>query len=129
MKRFLTAWLINLLIISGVFAATITPNLSLVKPDRGDSDWHTSLNSNFDKLDTGYGNNVASIADLPEVYIETGTFDYLSPYIICRNTGDVYQYKVTNMKRSGQLDIKLECLQYDSTAYYHANYETGTVII
>ena len=42
MKRFLTAWLINLLIISGVFAATTTPNLSLVKPDRGDSDWHTS---------------------------------------------------------------------------------------
>jgi len=58
-----------------------------------------------------------------------GTFDYLSPYIICRNTGDVYQYKVTDMKRSGQLDIKLECLQYDSTAYYHANYEAGTVVI
>ena len=58
-----------------------------------------------------------------------GTFDYLSPYIICRNTGDVYQYKVTDMKRSGQLDIKLECLQYDSTAYYHANYEAGTVMI
>ena len=58
-----------------------------------------------------------------------GTFDYSSPYIICRNTGDVYQYKVTDMKRSGQLDIKLECLQYDSTAYYHADYEAGVVVI
>ena len=59
----------------------------------------------------------------------SGTFNYLSPYIICRNTGDVYQYKVTDMKRSGQLDIKLECLQYDSTAYYNTKYEAGTVVI
>jgi len=59
----------------------------------------------------------------------SGTFDYLSPYIICRNTGDVYQYKVTEMQRSGKLDVKLQCLQYDSTAYYHANYEAGTVVI
>ena len=28
------------------------------------------------KLDTGYGNNVSTIADLPQVYIETGTFDH-----------------------------------------------------
>jgi len=33
------------------------------------------------------------------------------------------------MKRSGQLDIKLECLQYDSTAYYNVNYQAGTVAI
>ena len=41
-----------------------------------------------------------------------GTFDYLAPYIICRETGDVYQYKVTNMQRSGKLDIKIQSLQY-----------------
>ena len=53
-----------------------TANLDLERPDKGDPDWHTSLNSNFDKLDSGYGNNVASIADLPEIYIETGTFNH-----------------------------------------------------
>jgi len=76
--------------------------------------------------------NVNGPFDSDEWYVDVnpaGTFNYLSPYIICRNTGDVYQYKVTNMKRSGQLDIKLECLQYDSTAYYNADYEAGTVII
>ena len=57
-----------------------TSNLDLERPDRGDSGWHTSLNSNMDKLDTGYGNNVATVADLPQMYIETGTFN--------TNTGD-----------------------------------------
>jgi len=53
-----------------------TSNLDLERPDKGDAEWHTSLNSNMLKLDTGYGNNVATIADLPQVYIETGTFDH-----------------------------------------------------
>jgi len=58
-----------------------TTNLDLERPDKGDAEWHTSLNSNMDKLDTGYGNNISTIADLPQVYIETGTFNY--------TTGDV----------------------------------------
>ena len=58
-----------------------TTNLDLERPDRGDADWDTSLNANMTKLDTGYGNNVATIADLPQVYIETGTFNF--------TTGDV----------------------------------------
>ena len=58
-----------------------TTNLDLERPDKGDTDWHTSLNSNMAKLDTGYGNNVATVADLPQMYIETGTFNY--------TTGDV----------------------------------------
>ena len=53
-----------------------TANLDLERPDKGDTEWHTSLNSNMTKLDTGYGNNVATIADLPQMYIETGTFNH-----------------------------------------------------
>ena len=52
-----------------------TSNLDLERPDKGAPDWHTSLNSNMTKLDTGYGNNVATVADLPQMYIETGTFN------------------------------------------------------
>ena len=103
MKRFLTVWLINLLIISGVFAATSTPNLNLTKPDRGDTDWHTSLNSNFDKLDSGYGNNVASIADLPEVYIETGTFNHAVGDVITlpKSVDAINEYNVTITQTTG----------------------------
>jgi len=53
-----------------------TPNLDLERPDKGDTEWHTSLNSNMAKLDDGYGNNVATVADLPKMYIETGTFNH-----------------------------------------------------
>ena len=53
-----------------------TSNLNLERPDKGADEWHTSLNSNMTKLDTGYGNNVATIADLPQMYIETGTLNY-----------------------------------------------------
>jgi len=64
-----------------------TSNLDLERPDKGDAEWHTSLNSNMLKLDTGYGNNVSTIADLPQMYIETGTFNY--------TTGDVITLPVT----------------------------------
>jgi len=37
-----------------------TPNLDLAKPDRGEINWDSSLNSNFDILDASYGNLVAS---------------------------------------------------------------------
>ena len=59
----------------------------------------------------------------------SGTFNFLAPFIICRNTGDVYQYKVSAMERSNQLDIKLNALQYDSTGYYNIDYEGGLVAI
>jgi len=64
-----------------------TTNLDLERPDKGDTEWHTSLNSNMYKIDTGYGNNVSTIADLPQMYIETGTFNY--------TTGDVITLPVT----------------------------------
>ena len=58
-----------------------TANLDLERPDRGAAGWHTSLNSNMTKIDTTVGSNSASISDLPQVYIETGTFNF--------TTGDV----------------------------------------
>jgi len=75
---------------------TNTANLDLERPDRGDPDWDTSLNSNMTKLDTGYGNNIASIADIPEVYIETGTFNYTSGDVITlpKSVSAVNEYSV-----------------------------------
>jgi len=52
-----------------------TSNLDLERPDKGDPDWDVSLNLNFTKLDDGYGSTVSTVADIPETYIETGTFN------------------------------------------------------
>ena len=80
-----------------------TANLDLERPDKGDPDWHTSLNSNFDKLDSGYGNNVASIADLPEIYIETGTFNRTVGDIITlpKSVDAINEYNVTITPTTG----------------------------
>jgi hypothetical protein len=57
------------------------------------------------------------------------TFNQYSPYTICRSTGDVYQYRIEDMKRSSNLDIKISALQYDETAFYNSGYESGGVAI
>jgi len=59
----------------------------------------------------------------------SGTFNYSSPYTICRSTGDVYQYKIEDMKRSSNLDIKISALQYDESVYYNSDYESGSIAI
>jgi len=59
----------------------------------------------------------------------TTTFNYLSPYTICRSTGDVYQYKISKMSRTNKLDFRIEGLQYSSTAYYNINYAGGSTAI
>jgi len=64
-----------------------TTNLDLERPDKGDAEWHTSLNSNMYKIDTTVGSNTSSISDMPQVYIETGTFNY--------TTGDVITLPVS----------------------------------
>lgn len=91
----LTAW-------KAVCNAGTTPNLQLVKPDRGAVRWDLILNSNMDKLDAGYGNNVATIADLPETYIETGTFNYTTGTTITlpKAVDNINEYNVTVMPTS-----------------------------
>jgi len=80
-----------------------TANLDLERPDKGDPDWDISLNSNMTKLDTGYGNNVASIADLPEVYIETGTFNHDVGDVITlpKSVDAINEYNVTITPTTG----------------------------
>ena len=80
-----------------------TANLDLERPDRGDEGWDTSLNSNMTKLDAGYGNNVASIADLPEVYIETGTFNHDVGDVITlpKSVDAINEYNVTVTQTTG----------------------------
>ena len=80
-----------------------TPNLDLERPGRGDPDWDTSLNSNMTKLDTSIGNNVASISDLPQVYIETGTFNTTTGDVITLpvSVDAINEYNVTITPTSG----------------------------
>ena len=80
-----------------------TSNLDLERPDKGDAEWHTSLNSNMLKLDTGYGNNVATIADLPEMYIETGTFNFTTGDVITlpKSVDAINEYNVTITPTTG----------------------------
>ena len=80
-----------------------TSNLDLERPDKGDTEWHTSLNSNMTKLDSGYGNNVATIADLPQVYIETGTFNFTTGDVITLpvEVDAINEYSVTVTPTTG----------------------------
>ena len=84
-----------------------TSNLDLERPDKGDTEWHTSLNSNMTKLDTGYGNNVATIADLPQMYIETGTFNYTTGDTITLpvavDATNEYSVEITPTSRAGAI--------------------------
>jgi len=84
-----------------------TTNLDLERPDKGATDWHTSLNSNMTKLDTGYGNNVATIADLPQMYIETGTFNFTTGDTITLpvevDATNEYNVEVTPTSRAGAI--------------------------
>ena len=109
-----------------------TPNLDLERPDKGDADWHTSLNSNMTKLDTGYGNNVASIADLPEVYIETGTFNFTTGDVITlpKSVDAVSEYSVVVVPSTGAgVDIGFIYVSKavdDFTVYCTGNNTTDT---
>jgi len=84
-----------------------TANLDLERPDKGDTEWHTSLNSNMTKLDTGYGNNVATVADLPQVYIETGTFNFTTGDTITLpvevDATNEYSVEITPTSRAGAI--------------------------
>lgn len=53
-KRLLEYLIIILFIVSATIALSITytTNLNLAKHDQGDTNWHTELNSNFDKVDS-----------------------------------------------------------------------------
>ena len=80
-----------------------TANLNLERPDKGADEWHTSLNLNMTKLDTSVGNNVASISDLPQIYIETGTFNHDVGDVITLPVGvdAVNEYSVTITPTTG----------------------------
>lgn len=55
----------------------------------------------------------------------SATFAFLSPYAIFRDTGDVFQYRVSLMRRSGQKDVAIEANEYSENAYYHTDYDGG----
>jgi hypothetical protein len=55
---------------------TETTNYGLGKPGRGQTGWHVTINGNMDTLDAALGDISSEISDSPEVYFETGTFNY-----------------------------------------------------
>lgn len=59
----------------------------------------------------------------------SGTFNFLSPYMILRSSGEIYQYRVTSMRRSSQKDVAVEGSQYVASAYYHSDYDGGATPI
>jgi len=109
-----------------------TSNLDLERPDKGDPDWDVSLNSNMTKLDTGYGNNVASIADLPEMYIEAGTFNFTTGDVITlpKSVDAINEYSVTITPTTGAgVDIGFIYVSKavdDFTVYCTGNNTTDT---
>ncbi len=58
----------------------------------------------------------------------SGTFDFLAPWIIGR-TSEKYKYKVNTIKRGSKKDALIESQTYDETAYYHADYDSGSTPI
>ncbi len=59
----------------------------------------------------------------------SATFNFLSPWIILRNSGEVYQYRVIQMARSSNQDIQITAAQYDEDAYYNDDYAGGATPI
>ena len=111
-----------------------TTNLNLERPDRGATGWHTSLNSNMTKLDTGYGNNVATVADLPQVYIETGTFNSTTGDTITLpvevDATNEYSVEITPTSRAGVIgdiwvtkttsNFVVKCVEANTTDTFEA---------
>lgn len=58
----------------------------------------------------------------------SGTFDFLAPWIIGRTT-EKYLYKVNSVSRGQKKDALIEAQTYDATAYYHADYDSGSTPI
>jgi hypothetical protein len=119
MKKIILLGLSLLLVVSTCFAASLTPYYSLQKMDRFDTNWDTTINSNWEKIDTAihsekeissnallveisnrinadnleimnrtnqdnylynqillkYGDIVARLGNLPEVYVTSSTFN------------------------------------------------------
>jgi len=108
-----------------------TDNLTLEKPVKGANDWNVSMNSNMDLIDAAYGNNLSAINDLPQVYVETGTFNYTSGDVITLPTSvdsiNEYNVSVVPTSRSGAIgDIYITKTTSNFTVYCSENNTTDT---
>ena len=59
----------------------------------------------------------------------SATFNFLAPFLITRASGEIYQYRILQMQRSSDLAVAFKAGQYSSSAYYHADYDSGAVAI
>jgi hypothetical protein len=50
-------------------------------------------------------------------------------WVIGRSTGEVMDYRVTDVERSGDTMMKITALEYDNTVYYHNDYGSGSTAI
>ena len=58
--------------------------------------------------------------------ISVNRFD---PFMITRASGDVTQFKINSVQRSGLQELTVRAFQYVSTSYYHADYASGATPI
>jgi hypothetical protein len=50
-------------------------------------------------------------------------------FVIGRSTGEVMDYRVTDVERTGDTMLKITALEYDNTVYYHTYYGGGSTAI
>ena len=74
MRRIL--WMVALIaLVAGPALAAETTNYGLGKPARGERGWGDTINDNMDTIDAALGDISSEIADAPEVYVYTGTWN------------------------------------------------------
>ena len=74
MRRIL--WIVALIALAACPAmAAETTNYGLGKPARGERGWGDTINDNMDTIDAALGDISSEIADAPEVYVYTGTWN------------------------------------------------------
>ncbi len=76
--------------------SSLTPNLQLTKPDRGEPAWGVSMNANADLVDSAVGSLNATVDDLPMIYRYADTFNGPTGSVIAlpREVDAVNEYSV-----------------------------------
>jgi hypothetical protein len=98
-------------------AATYSGNCTLTIRATDDSLITATVTGPFD-TDTEYLTVSGSIS--------VNRFD---PFMITLASGEVTQFKITSVQRSGSQELTIRALQYVAASYYHGDYDSGNTPI